>query len=189
VRNLREFIELARQKPGALNFASIGVGSAPHLAAELFKSVANVDITHVPYRGSSAQAITALIAGDVGMFMVGTSTAVPHIQSGNVRALAVTSAKRVDSLPDIPTFAEAGLPGVDVSLWFAVLVPSATPPAIVKRLNADIVRAVADPDYKKALETRGFEAQSSSSDQLAAFLENDYVKFRNLIQKLKLQVD
>jgi len=189
VRNLREFIELARQKPGALNFASIGVGSAPHLAAELFKSVANVDITHVPYRGSSAQAITALIAGDVGMFMVGTSTAVPHIQSGNVRALAVTSAKRVDSLPDIPTFAEAGLPGVDVSLWFAVLVPSATPPAIVKRLNADIVRAVADPDYKKVLETRGFEAQSSSPDQLAAFLENDYVKFRNLIQKLKLQVD
>jgi len=189
VRNLREFIELARQKPGALNFASIGVGSAPHLAAELFKSVANVDITHVPYRGSSAQAITALIAGDVGMFMVGTSTAVPHIQSGNVRALAVTSAKRVDSLPNIPTFAEAGLPGVDVSLWFAVLVPSATPPAIVKRLNADIVRAVADPDYRKALEIRGFEAQSSSPDQLAAFLENDYVKFRNLIQKLKLQVD
>ena len=189
VRNLREFVDLARQKPGVLNFASIGVGSAPHLAAELFKSVANVDITHVPYRGSSAQAITALIAGDVGMFMVGTSTAVPHIQSGNVRALAVTSAKRVDSLPDIPTFAEAGLPGVDVSLWFAVLVPSATPAAMVKKLNADIVRAVAESDYKKALETRGFEAQSSSPEQLAGFLDKDYVKFRDLIQKLKLQVD
>ena len=79
----------------------------------------------------------------------------PHIQSGNVRAFAVTSAKRVDSLPDIPTFVEAGLPGVDVSLWFAVLVPSATPPAIVKKLNADITRAVVDPDYRKALETRG----------------------------------
>ena len=189
VRNLREFVDLARQKPGVLNFASIGVGSAPHLAAELFKSVANVDITHVPYRGSSAQAITALIAGDVAMFMVGTSTAVPHIQSGNVRAFAVTSAKRVDSLPDIPTFAEAGLPGVDVSLWFAVLVPSATPPAIVKKLNADIMRAVVDPDYRKALETRGFEAQSSTPEQLAAFLNKDYVKFRDLIQKLKLQVD
>jgi len=189
VRNLREFIELARQKPGALNYASIGVGTAPHLAAELFKSVANVDLTHVPYRGSSAQAITALIAGDVGMFMVGTSTAVPHIQSGSLRALAVTSAKRVDSLPDIPTFAEAGLPGVDVSLWFAVLVPSATPPAIVKKLNADIVRAVADPDYRKALELRGFEAQSSSPEQLATFMDKDYVKFRDLIQKLKLQVD
>ena len=189
VRSLREFIDLARQKPGALNFASIGVGTAPHLAAELFKSVANVEITHVPYRGSSAQAITALIAGDVGMFMVGTSTAVPHIQSGNVRALAVTSPKRVDSLPDIPTFAEAELHGVDVSLWFAVLVPSATPSAIVNKLNADVVRAVADPDYRKALEIRGFEAQSSSPEQLAAFMDKDYVKFRDLIQKLKLQVD
>src|SRR5947207_4997212 len=153
VRNLREFIDLARQKPGVLNYASIGVGTAPHLAAELFKSVANVDITHVPYRGSSAQAITALIAGDVGMFLVGTSTAVPHIQSDTLRALAVTAPKRLDSLPDIPTFAEAGLPGVDVSLWFAVLVPSATPPAIVKKLNTDIVRVVADPDCQKALDT------------------------------------
>ena len=189
VRNLRELVELARRKPGALNFASIGVGSAPHLAAELFKSVANIDITHVPYRGSSTQAITALIAGDVGMFMVGTSTAAPHIQSSTLRALAVTAPKRVDSLPDIPTFAEAGLPGVDVNLWFAVLVPGATQKAIVNKLNADIVRAVADPDYKKAIETRGFEAQSNSPEQLAAFLDKDYVKFRDLIQKLKLQVD
>ena len=189
VRNLREFVELARQKPGALNFASIGVGSAPHLAAELFKSVANVDITHVPYRGSSAQAITALIAGDVGMFMVGTSTAVPHIQSGSLRALAVTSPKRVDSLPDIPTFAEAGLPGVDVSLWFAVMVPGGTPQPIVKRLSVDIARVVADSDYSNALEIRGFVAQSSSPEQLGAFLNNDYIKFRNLIQMLKLQVD
>jgi tripartite-type tricarboxylate transporter receptor subunit TctC len=189
VRGLQEFIALARQKPGVLNYASIGIGTAPHLAAELFKSVANIDITHVPYRGSSAQAITALIAGDVAMFMVGTSTAVPHIQSGSVRALAVTSEKRVDSLPDIPTFAEAGLPGVDVSLWFAVLVPGGTPPPIVKKLSADIVRAVADADYKKALEIRGFEAQSSSPQQLASFLDKDYIKFRNLIHKLKLQVD
>jgi tripartite-type tricarboxylate transporter receptor subunit TctC len=189
VRSLQEFIELARQKPGVLNYASIGVGTAPHLAAELFKSVANIDVTHVPYRGSSAQAITALIAGDVGMFMVGTSTAAPHIQSGSLRALAVTSEKRVDSLPDVPTFAEAGLPGVDVSLWFAVLVPSGASPAIVKKLNADIVRAVADSEYKKALEIRGFEAQSSSPEQLAVFLDKDYIKFRNLIQKLKLQVD
>ncbi len=189
VRNLQEFIALARQKPGVLNYASIGIGSAPHLGAELFKSVAQVDITHVPYRGSSAQAIAALIAGDVSMFLVGTSTAVPHIQSGNLRALAVTSRSRVDSLPDIPTFAEAGLPGVDVNLWFAVLVPGATPPALVKRLNATIVQAVADLDYKKALALRGFEAQSNSPEEMAAFLDKDYIKFRNLIQKLKLQVD
>jgi tripartite-type tricarboxylate transporter receptor subunit TctC len=189
VRSLQEFIALARSKPGVLNYASIGIDTAPHLAAELFKSVAHVDITHVPYRGSSAQAITALIAGDVAMFMVGTSTAVPHIASGSLRALAVTSQKRVDGLPDVTTFAEAGLPGVDIKLWFAVLVPGATPPSIVEKLSADIARAVADPDYRSALEVRGFEAQSSSPAQLATFLDRDYVKFRDLIRKLDLQLD
>jgi tripartite-type tricarboxylate transporter receptor subunit TctC len=188
-KSLAEFVALAQQKPGALNYASIGIGSAPHLGAELFKSVAKVDITHVPYRGSSAQAITALLAGDVAMFMVGTSTAVPHIQSGAVRALAVTAPARVDSLPDVPTFAEAGLPGVDVSIWFAVLVPGATPPAIIQKLNTDIGRAVADPEYKKALMARGFEARSSTPEELAAFMDKDYVKFRGLIQKLGLQVE
>jgi tripartite-type tricarboxylate transporter receptor subunit TctC len=123
------------------------------------------------------------------MFMVGTSTAVPFIQNGNVRALAVTADERLPSLPDIPTFAEEGLPGIDVSIWFAVLVPAATPASVVRKLNADIVRAVADPDYRRALEVRGFEAQSMSPEQLAAFLEKDYVKFRALIHQLKLQVD
>jgi tripartite-type tricarboxylate transporter receptor subunit TctC len=188
-RNVAELVALARQRPGELNYASIGIGSAPHLGAELFKSVAKVDIAHVPYRGSSAQAITALIAGDVSMFLVGTSTALPHIQSGALRGLAVTASHRVDGLPDVPTFAEAGLPGVDVSLWFAVLVPSRTPPAIIKKLNTDIAQVVADPDFKKALAVRGFEAKSSSPNEMAEFLEKDYVKFRDLIQKLGLQVE
>jgi tripartite-type tricarboxylate transporter receptor subunit TctC len=188
-QDLKELIALARQKPGELNYASIGIGSAPHLGAELFKAVAKVDITHVPYRGSSAQAITALIAGDVAMFLVGTSTAVPHIKSGALRGLAVTAGKRVDGLADVPTFAEAGLPGVDVSLWFAVLVPSGTPAAIIKKLNADIAQVVADPEFKQALAVRGFEAVASSPEQLAEFLEKDYVKFRDLISKLGLQVE
>jgi tripartite-type tricarboxylate transporter receptor subunit TctC len=188
-RDLKELTALAQQKPGELNYASIGIGSAPHLGAELFKSVAKVDITHVPYRGSSAQAITALIAGDVAMFLVGTSTAVPHIKSGALRGLAVTAGKRVDGLADVPTFAEAGLPGVDVSLWFAVLVPSGTPAAIIKKLNADIAQVVADPEFKQALAVRGFEAVASSPEQLADFLDKDYVKFRDLISKLGLQVE
>jgi tripartite-type tricarboxylate transporter receptor subunit TctC len=188
-RNLQELIALAREKPGELNYASIGIGSAPHLGAELFKSVAKVDVTHVPYRGSSAQAISALIAGDVAMFLVGTSTAVSHIQSGSLRGLAVTAGKRVDGLPDVPTFAEAGLPGVDVSLWFAVLVPNGTPAPIVKKLNADIAQVVADPDFRQALAVRGFDAVSSSPEELAQFLSKDYVKFRDLIQKLGLQVE
>ena len=188
-KTVQEFIALAKKEPGKLNFASIGIGSAPHLGAELFNSVAGIKLIHVPYRGSSAQAITALIAGDVGMFFVGTSTAVPHVKAGTVRGLAVTSPKRIDSLPDVPTFAEAGVPGVDVSLWFAVLVPGATPKPIVDKLHADIAKVVADPEYKKTLEARGFEAQSSTPAQLAAFLDKDYVKFRDLIQKLGLKVE
>jgi tripartite-type tricarboxylate transporter receptor subunit TctC len=186
---LREFIALALQKPGQLNYASIGIGSAPHLGAELFKSAAGIDITHVPYRGSSAQAITALIAGDVDMFLVGTSTAVPHIQNAALRGLAVTAPHRIDGLLDVPTFAEAGLPGVDVNLWFAVLVPGGTPAAIVKKLNADIVRTVSDAEFVQALKVRGFEAISSTPEQLAEFLDKDSVKFRNLIGKLGLQVE
>ena len=190
VRTLADFIALAKSKPGALNFASIGVGTAPHLAAELFLSVANLKLTHVPYNGSSAQAIRAMIAGDVAMFMVGTSTAVPFIKNGNVRALAVTSTgSRVDSLPDVPTFAEAGLPQVDYSLWFAILVPSGTPPEIVKKLNVDINKIVADPAYQQALKVRGFEAKGSTPGELAAFMEKDYIKNRDLIQKLGLHVD
>jgi tripartite-type tricarboxylate transporter receptor subunit TctC len=190
VRTLADFIALAKAKPGALNFASIGIGTAPHLAAELFLSVAHLNQTHVPYNGSSAQAIRAMIAGDVAMFMVGTSTAVPFINNGNVRALAVTStAGRVDGLPDVPTFAESGLPQVDYSLWFAILVPSATPPDIVKKLNADINKVVADPEYQKALKARGFEAKGSMPGELAAFMEKDYLKNRELILKLRLRVD
>jgi tripartite-type tricarboxylate transporter receptor subunit TctC len=189
VQTLADFIALAKSKPGGLNFASIGVGTAPHLAAELFLSVAQLKLTHVPYNGSSAQAIRALIAGDVAMFMVGTSTAVPFVQNGNVRALAVTSPTRVDSMPEVPTFAEAGLPQVDYSLWFAVLAPSATPPDIVKKLNADINAVVADPSYQKALKDRGFEAKGNSPEEMAAFMDKDYAKNRDLIQKLGLQMD
>jgi len=187
--DLKEFIALARNEPGKLNYASIGIGSAPHLGAELFMSLAKVHLTHVPYRGSSAQAITALIAGDVAMFFVGTSSAVPHVQAGTVRGLAVTSPSRIDSLPEVPTFAESGLAGVDNSIWFAVLAPSRTPPAIIRKLHDDIAKVVADPDYQGTLAARGFEARSSTPEELAAFLEKDYLKFRDLILKLGLKVE
>jgi tripartite-type tricarboxylate transporter receptor subunit TctC len=188
-RNVQEFIALARQRPGELNYASIGIGSAPHLGAELFKSIAQVDIAHVPYRGSSAQAITALLAGDVSMFLVGTSTAAPHIQGGTLRALAVTAGHRLEGLPDIPTFAEAGLPGMDINIWFAVLVPAGVPTGIIKKLNADIAHVVAGSEFQKTLAARGFEARWSSPEQLAEFLLKDYIKFRDLIGKLGLQVE
>jgi tripartite-type tricarboxylate transporter receptor subunit TctC len=187
--SLKEFIALAQKEPGQLNYASIGIGSAPHLGAEMFMSAAKVSLIHVPYRGSSAQAIAALISGDVAMFFVGTSTAVPHVKAGTVHGWAVTSPRRIDSLPDVPTFTEAGLPSMDNSIWFAVLAPSHTPPAIVRKLHDDIAKVVADPDYQSALAARGFEAQSSEPEQLATFLEKDYIKFRNVITKLGLKID
>jgi tripartite-type tricarboxylate transporter receptor subunit TctC len=187
--NLKDFIALVKDNPGKYNFASIGVGSAPHLAAEMFLSMAGLKMTHVPYPGSSQQSITALISGDVAMFMVGISTAVPFVQAGTVRGLAITAAKRTDSLPDVPTFAELGMPKMDYSLWFAVEAPSGTPPAVVKKVHDDMARIAADPEYQKALHVRGFEAQSNTPEQLAAFLESNYLQVKPVIERLGLQVD
>ena len=187
--NLQDFIALAKRNPGKFNFASIGVGSAPHLAAELFLSMAGLKMTHVPYPGSSQQCIAALISGDVAMFMVGTSTAVPFVKAGTVRGLAVTAPERIDSLPEVPTFAELGMPKMNYSLWFAIEAPSGTPPSIVKKVHDDIASIVADPAYQKALHIRGFEAQSDTPNDLAAFLENNYSTLKPLIERLGLKVD
>jgi tripartite-type tricarboxylate transporter receptor subunit TctC len=186
-RNLQEFIANARKQPGKLNYGSIGPSSAPHLAAEMVKAAADIDLVHVPYRGSSAQAMTAIIQGEIAMMMNGIASSIPHIQSGNLRGLAVTGPQREPSLPDVPTFTEAGLPGVDVVLWFAAMVPARTPPAIVKKLHADLVRACSDPDFKNALSVRGLEVRTTSPEELAAFLERDNAKFSKLLQKLGMK--
>jgi tripartite-type tricarboxylate transporter receptor subunit TctC len=188
-RDLAEFIAHARQKPGQMNYASIGIGSAPHLAAEMVKAAANIDLVHVPYRGSSAQAMTAMIAGDITMFMNGTASSIPHIKSGALRGLAVTGPHRVADLPDVPTFAEAGLPGVEVVLWFAAMVPAGTPQPIAAKLRADLVQAVSDREFKKALEARSLEVKTMTPEELGAFMERDDEKFRVLIQKLGLRVE
>jgi len=187
VKTLADLIAMAREHPGTLNYASIGIGSTPHLGAEIFKEAAKVDITHVPYRGATAQAITALFGGEVSMFMVGTTPVIGPIKAGKLRGLAVTSPKRVDGLPDVPTFTEAGLPQIDVKLWFALMVPGATPQQLVRRLHVDIARAIAGADFKEALANRGFEAASMTPEQLAAFLDKDFTRARDLIQRLRLE--
>jgi len=188
-KTMSEFISLMKKDPGKYNMATLGPGSPPHLASELFQSQAGIKMTNVPYSGSSVQAIAAVIAGDVAGYIVGTSTAFPFVQGGTLRALAVASPHRLENLPDVPTFAESGLPDFDYSLWFAVLAPSKTPPDIIAKLHDDIAAVVADPDYKRGLVVRGFEAKSDSPEDLAAFLEKDYLKNRTLIQKLGLQMN
>jgi tripartite-type tricarboxylate transporter receptor subunit TctC len=187
--SVKDMVALLKTSPGKYNYASIGIGSAPHMGSELFLSVADIKATHVPYRGSSQQAIAALISGDVSMFVVGTSTAVPFVKAGTVRGLAVTSPQRIESLPDVPTFAEAGYPGMDYSIWFAVLAPSGTPPAIIRKLHDGIAKAVADPDYRQQLRTRGFEAVSNTPEDMAAFLQKDYLRSKALIEKLGISVE
>ena len=187
--DLDEFIALTKQNPGKYNFASIGVGSAPHLAAELFLSMAGLKLTHVPYAGSSQQCIAALISGDVAMFMVGTSTAVPFVKAGTVRGLGVTAPKRIDSLPNVPTFIELDMPKMDYSLWFAIEAPSGTPAGIIQKVHDDIAAVVSDAAYQKALHIRGFEAQSDTPEQLEAFLQNNYLQLKPLIERLGLHVD
>jgi tripartite-type tricarboxylate transporter receptor subunit TctC len=150
----------------------------------MVKAAAGIDLVHVPYRGSSAQAMTAMIQGEIAMLMNGVASSLPHIKSGNLRGLAVTGPRREAGLPDVPTFAEAGYPSVEVVLWFAAMVPARTPPAIVKKLHADLVQASSDPEYRKALDNRGLEVQNNSPEQLGAFMERDEVKFRGLLQKL-----
>lgn len=186
-RTLAEFIALAKQKPGALDYASIGVGSTPHMGAEIFKANAGVDITHVPYKGATAQALTALTAGEVSMFMVGTTPVVGPVKAGKLRALAITSPRRSESLPDVPTFIEAGLPKVDVKLWFALMLPASVPGAIVAKLNGDIVKALSQPEFRGYLAQRGFEASPSTPEQLRSFLQADFERLRDLISELKLE--
>ena len=143
----------------------------------------------MPYRGSSQQAIAALISGDVCDVRRG------HVHGGAVRQgrhgsrARVTSPQRIESLPDAPTFAEAGYPGMDYSIWFAVLAPSGTPPAIIRKLHDGIAQAVADPDYRQQLRTRGFEAVSNTPEDMAAFLQKDYLRSKALIEKLGISVE
>jgi tripartite-type tricarboxylate transporter receptor subunit TctC len=188
-RDLAAFIANAKQKPGEINYGSIGIGSAPHLTAEIFKAAAGIEATHVPYRGSSAQAMTAMIAGDVQMLMNGTASSIPHIRSGALRALAITAPRRTENLAEIPTFTEFGLPSVDAVLWFAAMVPAGTPQPIIRKLHADLTQVLNDPEIKASLAARGLEVRAEGPEKLAEFLERDYVKFRDLLQKLNLQVE
>ena len=187
-RSVQELVALAKKKPGQLNYGSMGAGSSPHLGAEMFKAAAEIDMTHVPYSGSS-QAVTGLIAGEVSAFFVGISTAAPFVQSGKVRALAVTSKQRSEVLPDVPTFAESGFPNLELSIWFGILAPAGTPPAIVAKVNADVRKVLEDPGLRSALQSRGFEPRSSSSEELRTLIEKDQDRWGALIKKLGLKLD
>ena len=188
VRSMKELIALAKAKPGALNFASSGAASPGHLAGELFKSMAKVDIVHVPYKGGGP-AMIDLIAGHIEIFVAVISTATPQVKAGKARALAVTGPKRAASLPDVPTVAEAALKGYEATNWYGYVVPAATPRPIIERLHRATVTVLDMPDIRKALLDQGIEAAPSSPERFAAYIKAETGKWTKVIKAAGIKVN
>ena len=186
-RSVAEFIAFARDKKGRVTFASPGVGTVPHLAGELFKQIASIEMTHVPYRGD-APALTDTIAGRVDL-QIGGSAMLEQIRSGQVRGLAVTTATRSQLAPELPSVAEGGVPGFDVTGWFAFFVPGRTSPAIVDKIHIDTVTALRDPAVKANFDTIGMVAVGSTPEELAALLTAEMEKWRPVIKQAHIALD
>jgi tripartite-type tricarboxylate transporter receptor subunit TctC len=187
-KDIKEFLALARDKPGTLNFGSAGNGSSTHMIAELFKLKAKVDLTHIPYRGS-APALNDLIAGRIQLMVENLPTALPFIQSGEVRALGVTSAVRSDSLPDVPTIAEAGVPGYEATAWFTIAVASSVPPATVASLNSDIRKVLQAPDVIERFKSLGAVIVGNSVADANAFFASETAKWNDVIETAQIKID
>lgn len=186
--NLQELIQLAKQQPGVLNYGSPGLGSAGHLCTELFTRTVGVRMTHVPYRGA-APAVQALMAGEIQFICDSISTSHPHVKAGKLRGLALTSSKRYASAADIPTTAEAGLPGFDINLWFAVFGPAGMAPAITSKLNREISRILETPEVKDRVAAIGGEYQANSVEQFSAFLKTELPRWAQIISDVGVKVD
>ena len=183
-----ELIALFKASPGKYSYGSGGNGSSAHLSAELFKSMAGVDVVHVPYKGASP-ALTDVIAGRVVMFIGNLPPAMPHIKSGNVKALAVTTAQRSTLVPDIPTLAEAGLPGFETVAWFGLFAPAGTPKAIVDKLQAEVARIVREPDIRDRIAALGGEPVGNRPDEFAAIVKGDVAKWKKVVKDANVHVD
>ncbi len=184
--NLKEFIAFAKARPGQINFASAGVGTSPHLSMELFLVLSGVKMLHVPYKGSGP-GVTDLIAGHVPVMMPNMLSAQPHIKSGRIRALGVTGTKRAPGADDIPTIAEAGLPGYEAVQWYGVLAPANTPRDIISKLHAGVLRALQNPEVKQRLLNDGAEPVGSSPAEFATYIRSETEKWAKVIKAAGIQ--
>ena len=187
-KDVKEFVALAKEKPGALNFGSAGNGSSTHMIAELFKLKANVNLTHIPYRGS-APALTDLAAGQIQVMFENLPTALPFIQSGTVRALGVTSAHRSPSLPSAPTIEEAGVPGYEATAWFTIAVAGSVPPATVEKLNVDVRKVLSEPNVIEHFKTLGAVIVGNSVADAKAYFASETAKWNNVIETAHIKID
>ena len=188
-KNLKELLDAARAKPGALAYASVGVGTPQHLSGELFKMATGTQVVHVPYKGG-APATTALLGGQEVQFgFVGMGPIIPHVKAGRVRALAISTAKRSTAVPEVPTLQEQGVADFDTSIWFAFVVPAKTPKGVVDKLNAEIGRILRGTDARDYLIGTGVEVTPGSPGELARFIRSETDKYRKIIQASGTRID
>lgn len=187
-KSLRELIELAKAKPGTLKFGSAGTGHFVHIAGEMFKSVAGVDMLHVPYKGVS-QALVDMLGGRIDVMFDAPAQYEPHLKSGKVRALAVAAPKRLSRLPDVPTTAQAGLPGYMLASWFGLAAPAGTPAAIIERVNAEVQNALAAPDVVAQLTKLGLEPGGGTPEQYAAMIADDLAQWRAAVKRAGIKLE
>jgi len=187
-KSVQELIALAKAKPGQLSYASSGNGSAQHLAAELFKVGAGVDMVHIPYKGG-APAIADVMGGQVPIFFGNMSSALPHVKSGRVRALAVTGSKRSANVPELPTIAESGLPGYEVYEWNGLFAPAGTPAAVINRLQTEIARIVHLPDVSEKLAALGAEPVANTPQEAAVFLKSEIAKWATVVKQANIKAE
>lgn len=186
-KSVKDLIAYAKANPGKVNFGSSGNGSSIHLSGELFKSLAKVDMQHVPYKGS-APAVTDLLGNQIGIMFDNMPSAIQHVRSGKLVPLAVTTAKRSPELPNVPTIAEAGVPGYEATSWFGMFAPAGTPALVLAKLNAAIVKVLAQPDVKKINE-QGAEVYSETPEQFAAFIQAESVKWGKVVKESGASLD
>jgi tripartite-type tricarboxylate transporter receptor subunit TctC len=187
VKSVKDLLALAKASPGSLNYASGGNGSSPHMAMELFKSLAKVDLVHVPYKGT--QSVIGILRGEAALLFENLISVGAHIQSGKLRALAVGSSKRSSALPDVPTVAEAGVPGYDMVLWFGVLAPAGTPAGAVNAIHREIVNTAKAPDVRSRLAAQGADLVATAPAEFDAFIKSEIAKWARVVKENGLKVD
>jgi tripartite-type tricarboxylate transporter receptor subunit TctC len=188
VKNFSELVAYAKANKGKLNYGSAGTGTAPHLAGELFAMRTGIDMTHIPYKGS-APSVTALVADEVQLSFGAMSAFDGLIQQGRLKPLAVTTATRFSRLPNVPTVAESGIAGFDVDIWYGLLAPAKTPPAIVKKISDDLARVMTDPDLLSKLKERGLEPGYLDNVKTDQLIKQDVQRWREIISKLNISLE
>jgi tripartite-type tricarboxylate transporter receptor subunit TctC len=188
VRTVKEFVAYAKKRPGELNYSSAGNGSQPHLTAELFKSMTGIDLVHVPYKGAPP-AMTDLLAGQVALTFATAPSAVPHVKAGKLRALGVSTAQRIGALPNVPTIAEAGVPGFEASGSNGLVGPAGLPPTVVERLNATVVKIVKEPAMSRYLSEQGADPVTMTAAEYGAYIKAEVAKWAQVVRASGAKVD